>query len=326
MELHERLRRTGRLAGFALADSIAGLYGRHALPPVVLCETDEQITIEHFASLSVAAPFLDAPPAGVRRAVLRLDGFASLESMRAARSGAHHPALVVVGRDYTEGPRVDFRYELPYFRHAYQLELGASAVDGVAGEDLAALQDGIELGEQGSPEGAKLWRTLRALHQGLEGRWDELLADALLAYSQMRGTPPIEADMRWHADPQSGVFRVEDAEGREVWRARFEVVATWGGRPPSWQWAWADRSVDPERTRHLAALRAFGEKLEIPQLVMPRLVLEEEEARKLFLVALRRIGAAAWHRFVDGRGLWTYLALFDVEVAKRRKARSTKRR
>lgn len=324
MDLHERLRRTGRLAGFALADSIEGLHLRRALPPVVLCETDEHIAIEHFASLSVAAPFLDAPPPVVRRAVLRLDGFSSMTDLMRARSGAPQPALVVIGRDYTEGARVDFRFELPYFRHGYQLELGASAIDGVTGVELASLQAGIEVGEQGNPNGAKLWRTLRALNQGLEGRWDELLADALVAYSQMAGAPPIADDMRWHADLSTGLFVVHDARGDEVWRASFDVVATYGGRPPSWHWAWDDAHVRPERTTRLATLRAFGEKFEIPQLVVPRLVIEEEEARRLFLVALRRMGAMAWHRFSETRGgstYSTYLALFDVTVTKRARKR-----
>ncbi len=319
MDLHERLRRTGRLAGFALADSIEGLDARRPLPPVVLCELDDRIVIEHFVSLSTAAPFLDAPPPNVRRAALRLDGFASMADLHRAQRGAPQPALVVIGRDYTEGPRVDFRYELPYFRHGYQLELGASAIDGVTGDDLAPLQDGIELGEQGNPHGAKLWRQLRALNDGLEGRWDELLAEALLAYSQLAVTPPIEHDNQWIADPRTGVFTVSQADGTEAWRASFDVVATWGGRPPSWQWAWADPHISPERTRRLQALRTFGEQLEIPQLTMPRLVVEEDEARKLLLVAMRRIGATAWHRFQDAHGLWTYLALFDVEVSRSKK-------
>jgi hypothetical protein len=113
---------------------------------------------------------------------------------------------------------------------------------------------------------------------------------------------------RWDWDYERSVLIFSDPE-KNALEIDASIVGTTEG--DSWQWAWANRNLDPHATTDMAKVREFGEAKGYEKLTSAFLVADEYTGWEMTSVAVHVLGSPGSYRFPTERG-HCYLAYREI--------------
>ncbi|MCE9584451.1 MAG: hypothetical protein K8T20_18335 [Planctomycetes bacterium] len=147
-----------------------------------------------------------------------------------------------------------------------------------------------------------------------EAEFEALLSLALKELEDRQALlPPPEEGGSWNGSQVTGEFALTDSQGRTSLTARMQFVGTWSSASGSWFWAWADETLDPAVCESVEEVRAFGHKQRVAALTSERMPCSEEDAVRLFAIALHIMKAEAPYRYAMSPTSTAYVALFDIK-------------
>jgi len=146
-----------------------------------------------------------------------------------------------------------------------------------------------------------------------DAEFEDLLSIALAELERKQALlPPPDPAGSWKGSQVTGEFELVDSEGKTLLTARMESVGTWSSASGSWFWAWGDESLDPAVCERIEEVRAFGHKQRVASLTSERMPCNEEDAVRLFAIALHIMKAEAPYRYAMSPTTTAYVGLFDV--------------